>query len=237
MRSYQMTSPLMRGDEVKTVQRRLAGVNHFKENYRPGPIDGMFGEATAAASYRAKYALGYPKDALKRTYGPTLDKYLTGKVGLPADYAKRRRDRKQQATTVTPLRQKALKIARDNLGVAESPPASNRVKFSAWYGLTGPWCAMFVSYCYDTQGSKAFLRGSRYSYVGAITAAARVGGRGLAVVRDPQPGDIVCWGDYHTGLFEAWTSTGFNSIEGNYANKVSRVTHSRGNQVFVRVTN
>jgi peptidoglycan hydrolase-like protein with peptidoglycan-binding domain len=237
MNSYRLTSPLMRGAEVKSLQRRLAGANRFKENYRPGPIDGQFGEATAAASYRAKWALGYPKAELKRTYGPTLDNYLTGTTRLPDDYAKRRRDRKQQATTLTPLREKALKVAKDNLGVAESPPGSNKVKFSAWYGLVGPWCAMFVSYCYDTQGSGAFVKGSRYSYVGAITAAARAGGRGLAIVRDPKPGDIVCWGDYHTGLFEGWTASGFSSIEGNYANKVSRVTHARGNQVFVRVTN
>lgn len=234
-----MTSPLMRGDEVKSLQRRLAGTNTFKENYRPGPIDGVFGETTAAASYRAKYALGYPKAELKRTYGPTLDNYLTGKTKLPDDYAKRRRDRKQQATTVTPLREKALKVAVSQLGISESPMGSNRCKFSAWYGLVGPWCAMFATWCYDTQGSKAFVKGSRFAYVGAITAAARAGGRGLAIVRDPKPGDLVCWGDWHVGLFEGWTASGFRSIEGNYANKVSRVTHARGeaSRVFVRVTN
>jgi hypothetical protein len=227
----------MRGDEVKRkVQPHLAGNNTFKENYKPGTIDGIFGEATAAASYRAKFALGYPKEELKRTYGPTLENFLTGQTALPDAYQKRRRDRKQQAT-VTPLRLKALKVARDNLGVAESPTGSNRCKFSTWYGLIGPWCAMFATYCYDTQGSKAFTRGSRYSYVGAIVTAAKAGGRGLAITRSPKPGDLCCFGDQHVGIFEGWTSGGFNSIDGNWANKVARVTHSRSGVTFVTVTN
>jgi len=239
MRSYKLTSPLMRGDEVKRqVQPRLAGNNKFKENYRPGKIDGVFGESTAVAAYRAKWALGYPKDQLKRTYGPTLDNYLTGKTALPTDYAKRRKDRKQQATTVTPLRTKALARAKTKLGVTESPFGSNRQEFGQWYGFNGvPWCAIFVTWCYDPIGSKAFVRGSRFSYVGAIVAAAKAGGRGLAIVRDPLPGDLVCWGDYHVGLFEAKTSTGYSSIEGNWSNKVARVKHNWGGVVFVRVVN
>jgi peptidoglycan hydrolase-like protein with peptidoglycan-binding domain len=72
MKTYKLTSPLMRGDEVKTLQRTLAGANKFKENYKPGTVDGVFGEASAAACYRAKWALGYPKDRLQRTYGATL---------------------------------------------------------------------------------------------------------------------------------------------------------------------
>jgi hypothetical protein len=137
---------------------------------------------------------------------------------------------------VTPLREKALKTAISQLGISESPMGSNRCKFSAWYGFVGPWCAMFVTFCYDTNGSKAFVRGSRFAYVGYITAAARAGGRGLAIVRDPKPGDLVCFGDYHVGIFEGWTTNGYRSIEGNYGDKVQRVTHARGSGVFVRVT-
>ena len=118
-RTYKLTSPAMRGDEVKTIQRRLAGANVFKENYKPGVIDGIFGEGTAAACYRAKWALGYPKSALARTYGPTLDGYLTGAAKLPADYAQRRKDRKQAVPVA--LGPKALARAKTKLGVTESP--------------------------------------------------------------------------------------------------------------------
>src|SRR5262245_6931546 len=48
------------------------------------------------------------------------------------------------------LRQGALQLALSELGVSESPPDSNQVKYTSWYGTVGPWCAMFVSWCYET---------------------------------------------------------------------------------------
>lgn len=39
-----------------------------------------------------------------------------------------------------------LAAARRDIGVRESPRGSNRCKFTRWYGLIGPWCAMAVSY-------------------------------------------------------------------------------------------
>jgi hypothetical protein len=39
-----------------------------------------------------------------------------------------------------------ISLGRDQLGTSESPPNSNRVKYSNWYGMAGPWCAMFVSW-------------------------------------------------------------------------------------------
>ena len=237
MKSYRLTSPYMRGSEVTTIQKRLAGNNKFKENYKPGKADGVFGEQTASACYRAKWALGYPSKELKKTYGPTLDNYLRGVNPLPSDYVTRRKQRKQAAASVATLGAKALKRAQSKVGVGESPMGSNKQEFGVWYGFNGvPWCAIFMTWCYDPVGSKAFTKGSKYSYVGAIVAAARAGGRGLALTASPKPGDLVCWGDYHVGMFEGWTSSGYRSIEGNYANKVSRVTHARGSGVFVRVT-
>jgi len=239
MKTYKLTSPPMHGDEVKTVQRRLGGANKFKQNYHPGKVDGVFGTQTAAACHRAKWALGYPSKDLQRTYGPTLDNYLTGKTSLPKEYQHRRADRRKAAATVVSLGSKALARAKTKVGVGESPPGSNRQEFGAWYGFNGvPWCAIFATWCYDPIGSKAFARGSRFSYVGAVVAAARAGGRGLMITRTPRPGDLVCWGDYHMGIYEGATVSGFRSIEGNYADKVSRVTHGRGSgAVFVRVTN
>lgn len=38
------------------------------------------------------------------------------------------------------------------LGTTESPPGSNRTIYCDWYGLTGPWCAMFVSWCFFHEG-------------------------------------------------------------------------------------
>lgn len=35
-----------------------------------------------------------------------------------------------------------LDIARAELGTKESPAGSNKVKYSTWYGLTGPWLSL-----------------------------------------------------------------------------------------------
>lgn len=45
-----------------------------------------------------------------------------------------------------------LDRARSQLGVAENPAGSNKVLYSDWYGLQGPWCAMFVSWCTHEEG-------------------------------------------------------------------------------------
>jgi hypothetical protein len=235
MKTYRLTSPNMRGDAVENLQRRLGGVNAFKENYRPGSVDGQFGEQTAGAAYRAKFALGYERKDLVRSYGTKLDGFLSGRVKLPDAYAQRRKTR--TASQSTPLRVKALNEAIKHIGVKESPFGSNRVQFSIWYGMIGPWCAMFSTYCYVRVGSKAMIKGKRYAYVPYIVSAARLGGQGLAIVHDPQPGDLVCF-DWnrdrladHVGLFEKWNRDGsFNAIEGN----TSTSNNSNGGQVMRR---
>ena len=45
-----------------------------------------------------------------------------------------------------------LEIARGELGTKESPANSNRVKYSSWYGLTGPWCVMFIMWTFHYAG-------------------------------------------------------------------------------------
>lgn len=250
MKTYKVTSPLMRGDEVRRIQRRLAGANVFRENFKPGKIDGRFGEDCAAACYRAKYWLGYPTKEITRFYGPRVEAFLAGKQDLPPAFKNRRRARKK-ATTLVPRRVRALREAAKQIGKKESPPGSNKVLFSTWYGVTGPWCAMFVTHCYVKVGSRTFIRGSRYAYVPYIVADARRGGRGLAITRDPQPGDLCCF-DWdrngvfdHVGLYEKkLPGARFQTVEGNTAvgndsnggQVMRRQRHRDGTVVFVRVT-
>jgi hypothetical protein len=78
---------------VHGAQWLLAGHNVFRENFRPGTIDGRFGQATADACVRAKTALGYPRDSCRPTFGPKLRAYLLGTRALPAPYDQRRQDR------------------------------------------------------------------------------------------------------------------------------------------------
>src|SRR4029077_8867180 len=105
-----------------------------------------------------------------------------------------------------------LKQAVTQLGVKESPANSNKCKYTEWYGMVGPWCAMFVTWC-DQLGGKAttvFGKGTYYAYVPYIVSDARLGKRGRSVTSSPKPGDLVCYdwswdGEYdHVGVFEAW---------------------------------
>jgi peptidoglycan hydrolase-like protein with peptidoglycan-binding domain len=50
------------------------------------------------------------------------------------------------------LREAILRRARKQLGTHEEPFGSNITPYSKWYGLIGPWCAMFVSWCFFHEG-------------------------------------------------------------------------------------
>jgi len=112
--------------------------------------------------------------------------------------------------------QDLLDVARSQLGVHEDPPYSNRVKYSAWYGMVGPWCDMFVSWCADQSGNKDVI--GRFAYTPSHEAWFRANGREVNI-RDAKPGDIVFF-DFigrtsHVGIVEANRGDGLVTIEGN----------------------
>jgi peptidoglycan hydrolase-like protein with peptidoglycan-binding domain len=217
-----VTSPLTRGPEVLEAQNVLNGGNVFARDFLQGAVDGVFGQETGRACIRAKYWLGYPTAGLDPTYGEKLDGYLHGLERPTAAMLKRTVLRGAEAKQV-PMRKLALDEAVKQLGTKESPPGSNIVRYSKWYGIRGPWCAMFVTWCYHAAHSKTFIRGQRYAYVPYIVHDARAGLQGLSVTKTPMPGDVVCY-DWnrdgladHTGLFERGTAQAFHAIEGNTA--------------------
>lgn len=55
-------------------------------------------------------------------------------------------------TTTIEVREKIIARAISQLGLSESPAYSNRTPYSTWYGVIGPWCAMFVSWCFFFSG-------------------------------------------------------------------------------------
>jgi len=134
------------------------------------------------------------------------------------------------------LRQTALAKSVSQIGTKESPAGSNQCKYCDWYGMVGPWCAMFVTWCYETCGdSPAFVKGSRYAYVPYVVSDAQNSRYGLSVTSSPIPGDLVCYdwdgGDYdHIGIFESGNSNNWNAIEGN----TSTSNNSNGGEVMRR---
>lgn len=150
----------------------------------------------------------------------------------------------------TTVREQALAKAITQLGIKESPPESNEVKYCDWYGETGPWCAMFVTWCYRQAGGSAERwrtvkeAGSNdaYDYVPYIVSDARNARNGLSVTNSPRPGDLVCfdwqgsgssgseWNYDHVGLFESGSPSSFSAIEGN----TSMSNNSNGGEVMRR---
>lgn len=110
-----------------------------------------------------------------------------------------------------------LVVARDQLGVAEDPPGSNRVPFAAWAGIQGqPWCAAFACWVLDQADA---LDVARYVYTPTGVSLYRQDER---FGREPRLGAVVFfqWPGMgrvaHVGLVEAVRADGsIVSIEGN----------------------
>lgn len=149
----------------------------------------------------------------------------------------------------------ALEMAASYLGYKEDPPNSNDTVFGQWYGLNyNPWCAMFVTYCFETSskgGSPSFAKSQKYCYVPYVVNDARAGVNGLSSTTSPRAGDLVCYdwsGDGtfdHIGIFESGNNNQWYAIEGNTSTsnnsnggevmRRSRYRSEIGNVVFVRV--
>ena len=138
-----------------------------------------------------------------------------------------------------PAAQARLARAIPEIGTRESPPNSNQCKYTDWYNMVGPWCAMFVTWC-DATGanpSASFVKGSKYAYVPYVVNDARLGYNGLSITSDPKPGDLVCFdwdrnGEFdHIGIYEkSLGGNQFQTIEGN----TSDSNQSNGGEVMRR---
>lgn len=125
---------------------------------------------------------------------------------------------------------KVIEIARGELGVCESPPGSNRVKYWTewWPEMQGqPWCVGLQGWVFDKSGERmAFFGGGKTASCGMLLRWYRE--QGLTVpVSEVQVGDIVILNSHggkdteHCGLVVdvGWTSPGSDgwiwTIEGN----------------------
>lgn len=149
---------------------------------------------------------------------------------------------------------KILDIAAAEIGVKESPPDSNSVKYNDWIynkpvvGPAYPWCGAFVSWVFAQAGFPIQRAGLKRGFVGCPYAVTNVSKWGR-IVTVPQPEDIVFFdwnGDGkfdHTGIFVKDLGNGlFESIEGNTAfgndsnggQVMRRADRKYKNAIFVR---
>lgn len=129
---------------------------------------------------------------------------------------------------------RALAYAQAEVGQGEEPPGSNDGPRLAAYrsAVAGaapgqPWCADFVSWAAQQAGVPLGDAGTGLGSVAAITDWAQRTGRLLPTGSQPQPGDLILFGDRHVGLVESVAPDGsLTTVEGNYAQAVSRVQRS-----------
>jgi hypothetical protein len=118
-----------------------------------------------------------------------------------------------------------VRVARTQLGVAEDPPGSNCTK----YGPCEQWCALFVAWVWEHAGIAMAGGTVPYAYSGTFYGWVKEhGGRVLPPSARPAPGDAVLYGwgptaSEHIGIVEKVLDGQIVTIEGNFADQVSRV--------------
>ena len=113
-------------------------------------------------------------------------------------------------------------LAATQVGISESPPNSNNVRYNTWYygrevsGGSYPWCMVFVQWVFAQLG---VALPQRTASCGALMRAAQMSGQW--VTEDYRPGDVVIY-DFpggaatdHCGIVESVTGSGVVAIEGN----------------------
>lgn len=216
MRDLHLASPVERGPDVETLQKKL-----HRLGYNPGPIDGRYGTATAGAVRAFQKAKKLRQDGI---VGAKTRAALAKQV-TPSQKAK-----PTPATKPSSKGLKALKLAAKYVGITESPRGSNKQQFGKWFGVNGvAWCAIFMSQCFLDGAGVLLGKGLPLSaggypkgvaYVPTLEAWLR--SKGYWVGRStPHPGDIAIFNwdggvADHVGIVEAYLGGGkFSTIEGN----------------------
>jgi cell wall-associated NlpC family hydrolase len=135
-----------------------------------------------------------------------------------------------------------LDIAKAEIGTIEVPV--NKTKYGKWYGLNGqPWCAMFVSWCFNEAGlSKSIAAQTPKGFASCDAGLKWFAKKNkLVPVGQAQPGDIVFFqfdedaqAD-HVGIvtYNNRLTKNLNCIEGNTSSG-NAGSQSNGDGVYKR---
>ena len=243
MRTLLLTSPAMKGPDVRAVQGRL-GVT----------VDGEFGRKTADAVKAWRWRTGFPR-ALPGL-GPWGQNVLLGKIPLPADYRARAAAR-AAATPAKPVRVLAVEKMESwaDSGYVERPSSSNVVPelsrlattlgLADWYARMGwPWCAFsafLAAKAFRGVAATAGFAGKfNVLYCPAILAEATAGRNGLSITKTPARGDLAVLNfdggvvDHIVRLREPPSGGFVATVEGNTSSGTSG-SQNNGGGVYRRV--
>lgn len=120
-----------------------------------------------------------------------------------------------------------IERAKGELGVKESPPNSNNVKYNTWYyghqvnGASYPWCATFISWLFKPEQGLCKKTASCLEMLEWFEKRNQI-------VKSPQAGDIVFFHystnprrTNHVGLVVSVNGNIINTIEGNTSNSAN----------------
>src|SRR6476619_2573086 len=111
----------MDGPQVRRAQRAL--LHNPYGTFDPGPLDGVYGERTAAAVRRAKYWMGFPEQKIDQVCGSDLLTLLAEESPLSSSLKSMRTRRLRRAEDAQ-LWGAAYDAAVSCVGDREEPPAA-----------------------------------------------------------------------------------------------------------------
>jgi hypothetical protein len=133
---------------------------------------------------------------------------------------------------------KLLEIASAQVGLKETSGKNDGPEIEKFTGgRQEPWCAHFVAWCFRESGHplvhdyKPSLKVA--NPLASVSYLKSIFQKYYLLVDTPLPGDVVFFSSRgnsdagqgrHCGIVESISSDSFQSIEGNYGNKVTRVT-------------
>lgn len=137
-----------------------------------------------------------------------------------------------------------LKIATGFADTRYKEGKGNDSVFGKWYGLNfQPWCAMFVSYCFNKAGAGSLVAASTSKGFASCSAAVAwfKKGKRLISTRNAQPGDIVfmsfAGGGYdHVGIVVENDPKAkvLHTVEGNTVNPNGKGDQVNGDGVYYK---
>ena len=176
------------------------------------------GTAPTFASALSQAAGGYPQAAAGAVTGAYAPAAMGAAGGTPG--------------------QRIVAAAESQVGQAEQPPGSNESPAIAEYRTAtegaipgAPWCAYFASWAARQAGEPLGAQGQGLGAVSEIWSWAQSSGRAVANGPgvQPQPGDLIVFGDEHVGIVRGVLPDGsIATIEGNYEDKVAANVRSAG---------
>lgn len=196
----------------------------FDPNHNADLMMGVSGNGTSWTPWstylgdRYNSFLGQAQSAVNQVYGvsPLLVQPPNVNNTVGQDPTKIARTENASATSIaTKVVKTAVAESQKNIREVGDNSGPQILKYQQVTGAIGlAWCASFVQWVYQTAG-RPLNETHLSAYVGNIVSAAEISPGWQISNADPQPGDIVCWSDKHTGIVVQRQGNKFWTVEGN----------------------